>query len=88
MSPCPTSQNERSLCFTLRSWEASEQNFGHSYALKNRNAGAAMANEPTIRLSKTIIEHLTKIYEKGGLALAILLIGSLIMVFAFFLVKQ
>jgi hypothetical protein len=44
-----------------------------------------MANEPTIRLSKTIIEHLMKIYEKGGLALAILLIGSLTMVFAFWL---
>jgi hypothetical protein len=64
---------------------ASAQNFGHSYAFKNRNAGAAMANEPTIRLSTAIIEHLTKIYEKGGLALAILLIGSLTMVFAFWL---
>jgi len=44
-----------------------------------------MANEPTIRLSTAIIEHLTKIYEKGGLALAIPLIGSLTMVFAFLL---
>jgi hypothetical protein len=64
---------------------ASAQNFGHSHAFKNRNAGAAMSNEPTIRLSTAIIEHLTKIYEKGGLALAVLLIGSLTMVFAFWL---